>query len=38
MKKNTTVSEQFQAPVEQSKKEEQSMSITHKYITNHFPV
>ena len=33
-----TLSEQFQAPVEKSLKEEQSMSIAHKYMTAHYPV
>ena len=36
MKKKTTLSEQFQNPNEKSYKE--AKSITHIYITAHFPI
>jgi hypothetical protein len=33
-----TLSEQFQTPVEKSLKEEQSMSIAHKYMTDNLAI
>jgi len=35
--KNTTLSEQFQNAIEKWQKETQSIPITHKYMTTHFP-
>ena len=36
-KPKTTLSEQFQKPIEKSPNEAKSVPLTHKYMTAHFP-
>ena len=35
-KKNTALSEHFKNSIEKSQKESKSMTLTHKYMTDHF--
>ena len=35
--RNTTLSERFQNPIEKSQIEKNSIPLTHKYMTAHFP-